>query len=685
MTGALDSWRVRILGMLLLVYLGITGVLAYYRLFWNDELFTVYIARIPSVSGIWAFLATGVEQTPPTFHLLIRVLMLALGEHHMTVRLPSILAMGMVGICMFVVVSRRTSTAYGLIAMLCPILTQAFFYAYEARPYALVLAFSAGSLLCWQSATEGHRRGLSLAGLAATLAAALGSHYYAVLAFLPLVAGEVARSFSRRRVDPAVWLAFCVATTPLLAFLPLLMAGRKLAGTFWARPRWQYMVGFYQNILSPAVRPAPRHRPRTGLLCPGPRRRRPGADAPGHAAAARHEVLAAVAYLALPVVAILLAKLVTGAFTDRYALPAVLGLGHDRLVGSLSSPRRSGHDGRAAGCPAGRLVCGIRRHRTGSAAAAGRQRSARGLPLPADRRSGEHADRDRRPSCLLPADLLRPPGARPTPRVPGRSGRGAALSRYRHGGPRDARIRALDHTPGRAIPSYLSAHPHFLLYADRGPWAWLLSALGATSTGWGSWPSMEALRSFSSIPAPIRVRCTLRSPTPAPGGLTRTYGRGGGSPGRVRSAAYVSTHRGSLGDTTRKPSSSNASTPANLRAVGRLGFARGRPLQPCPVRSILSPPPTLDSGPSAPPLRPSQMPRERIVEQGTGEIRDGRVRGLVKSHERNETPVRRISDALVRPFSVPKIDFRIPPACILMAGFAGAPKRYTCVSTIEVS
>ena len=72
MARALDSWRVRILGVLLLVYLAITGVLAHYRLFWNDELFTVYIARIPSVSGIWAFLATGVEQTPPTFHLLTR-------------------------------------------------------------------------------------------------------------------------------------------------------------------------------------------------------------------------------------------------------------------------------------------------------------------------------------------------------------------------------------------------------------------------------------------------------------------------------------------------------------------------------------------------------------------------------------------------------------------------------------
>jgi hypothetical protein len=484
-TGALDSWRVRILGMLLLVYLGITGVLAYYRLFWNDELFTVYIARIPSVSGIWAFLATGVEQTPPTFHLLIRVLVLALGEHHLTVRLPSILAMGMVGICMFVVVSRRTSTAYGLIAMLCPILTQAFFYAYEARPYALVLAFSAGSLLCWQSATEGHRRGLSLAGLAATLAAALCCHYYAVLAFLPLVAGEVARSFSRRRVDPAVWLAFCVAMTPLLAFLPLLMAGRKLAGTFWARPRWQYMVGFYQNILSPAVVPlllivlvlafyalarAAAGRERTLPVTPPP---------------PRHEVLAAVAYLALPVVGILLAKLVTGAFTDRYALPAVLGLAMIVSWGAFHLL-----DGRAtmgvllaallvgwfvvfAGiAPALQLRQGVSDQR---AVYRFLQTAAPGnMPIVI---AGPHA--------FFQLTYYAPPAL--APRLVYLVDPAEAL-RYLDTDTVDLGMREFGRwTTLRVEPyrAYLSAHPHFLLYADRGPWAWLLSALGATSARLG--------------------------------------------------------------------------------------------------------------------------------------------------------------------------------------------------------
>ena len=326
MAVALDAWRRWILGAILAVYLGIAGLLAHYKLFWNDELFTVYIARIPTVPDVWAFLATGVEQTPPTFHLLSRWVIHTLGEHHVTVRLPSILAVGVLGICLFVVVSRRTSPAYGFIAMLFPLTTQAFLYAYEARPYALVLAFSAASLLCWTSAADGRRRALSLAGLAVTLAAALCSHYYAVLVFLPLAAGELARSLDRRRVDLGIWLAFSVATIPLFVFLPLIQSGRKLAATFWARPQWQQMADFYQHVLSPAS--VPLLVIVLGLAVYGLARASDGGKsaATGAAPPPRHEIVAALGYLALPVVAVLVAKLVTGAFTDRYALPAVLGV-----------------------------------------------------------------------------------------------------------------------------------------------------------------------------------------------------------------------------------------------------------------------------------------------------------------------------------------------------------------------
>lgn len=328
---ALGAWQWWIVGAISLLYLSVTCVLAHHKLFWNDELFTVYIAGLPTLADIWAILATGVEQLPPTFHLLTRLLMGVFGEHHLTVRLPAILGVGVMGICLFVIVSRRTSPGYGLIGMLLPLATQppvaqAYSYAYEARPYGLVLGLSAASLLCWQSATEGRRRILSLAGLTATLAAALASHYYAVLVFVPLAAGELARSLGRRRLDLPIWIAFGLATIPLWLFLPLIRAGRTLATTFWAQPQWAALVGFYHNILSPAAVPFVAI---LLILCLYAVARASAVEkgkVPPPASPPLHEVVAALGYLAIPALALVLAKFVTGAFTDRYVLPAVIGL-----------------------------------------------------------------------------------------------------------------------------------------------------------------------------------------------------------------------------------------------------------------------------------------------------------------------------------------------------------------------
>jgi hypothetical protein len=190
-----------------------------------------------------------------------------------------------------------------------------------------VLGYAALSLLCWQSVDDDRRRILSLAGLSASLAAALASHYYAVLIFVPLAAGEVARTIVRRRLDPWVWLAFALATIPLLVFLPLIQSGRKLplrsgqsldgsTCSFIRTPPRQHrrhlffrgdpvLLTLYAAVRSsigaePKVRPASRIPP--------------------------EEVVAALGYLAIPVLAVLLGKLATGAFTDRYAMAAVLGL-----------------------------------------------------------------------------------------------------------------------------------------------------------------------------------------------------------------------------------------------------------------------------------------------------------------------------------------------------------------------
>jgi hypothetical protein len=96
---------------------------------------------------------------------------------------------------------------------------------------------------------------LALAGLAASLSAALASHYYAVFLVMPLALAEAVRTFERRRLDLAMWLTFAAPAVVLALHLPLLRAGASYSGTFWAPPQWVNVPDFYDHLLAPAVVP----------------------------------------------------------------------------------------------------------------------------------------------------------------------------------------------------------------------------------------------------------------------------------------------------------------------------------------------------------------------------------------------------------------------------------------------
>jgi 4-amino-4-deoxy-L-arabinose transferase-like glycosyltransferase len=293
----------------------------------NDELFTLYIARLPHFRDIWAALSTGAEQTPPFFYAVSRADIKLFGTSGLALRLPELLAFALMCVCMFHIVSRRTSAVYGFLAILLPFMTTAFNYVIEARAYALVLCFSAVALLCWIWATEGRHRLLALGGLAISLAAAISSHYYSVLSIFPLALGEVVRSFRRKRVDVGVWLALVLSLSPLLAFLPLIESARKFAPHFWAKPHWSSMVYFYEHFLL-----TPTATPLLAILLvviASSVFRRPVEDTGGArtlTSVPAHEMGAVLGLLLIPVVGVALAKTVVGAFSDRYALPAVIGL-----------------------------------------------------------------------------------------------------------------------------------------------------------------------------------------------------------------------------------------------------------------------------------------------------------------------------------------------------------------------
>lgn len=256
-SGLLDRRTTWLLAALLLLYIAATVPLACLKFMWLDELFTYSIAGLPNANRIWLALASrGVAPMPPTFYFVTRFTQNLLGPSHFAIRLPELAGFWMASWCLFHYVRRRTGALYGLVGVMALWITGAYRYAYEARPYGLVLGFCGLALVCWQAAPERVHRRRALLGLFGALAGAVFSHYGGVMLLFPLGLGELVRSISRRKVDWPVWLSFCGALVPLLLFLPLLGGSISAYGVaMWSRPTLKSVPSCYGQLLSSAARP----------------------------------------------------------------------------------------------------------------------------------------------------------------------------------------------------------------------------------------------------------------------------------------------------------------------------------------------------------------------------------------------------------------------------------------------
>jgi hypothetical protein len=332
-----------LLALLGLVFLAVTVLLDSKRPLSNDELFTLYISQQRTLHGVWDALLTGAEQLPIFFFAVVRMFTGLFGATPVALRLPETLGFLVMNICTFLFVRRRVPVSYGFVAFVFPAVTDAYYFAFEARPYGLVMGFCGLAVLCWQNASEGRKRPLSLLGTAVFLACAVNSHYYAVLLLLPFGIAEIVRYFERRRFDWALYFAIAVSVFPLVFSLPVIRASSKYSSHFWAKPSWTSLISFYENLLLPAglalmliaIVSGLSIRWRSEDIEEETWKERPPA----------HEFGLAFGFVLLPTVAIFLAKFVTGAFTSRYAIYTVIGLSI-LLAWSLA---RIGRESRALG------------------------------------------------------------------------------------------------------------------------------------------------------------------------------------------------------------------------------------------------------------------------------------------------------------------------------------------------
>ena len=148
-TGTAALWTYLVAGLLAVFYFVTSIQIATHRVFWFDELFTLYIARLPHVSTIWSALGNGVDALPPTYYMVVRLFDSLFGPGDIAARVPSMLAVAVGLLVIFDCARRLTDGLHGLIALSVAICSFLPYYGYEARSYGIYFMFAALALWAW--------------------------------------------------------------------------------------------------------------------------------------------------------------------------------------------------------------------------------------------------------------------------------------------------------------------------------------------------------------------------------------------------------------------------------------------------------------------------------------------------------------------------------------------------------
>ncbi len=326
--------------VLSLLYWLAAGARAMFKEFWFDELVTWHIARLPSIHAIWTAVKGGADQNLPLLHLLVRLSQSIFGASELATRLPGLIGFWVLLLCIYLFLKRRLPVPFTLAAIIFPMLTNAWVYAFEARCYPIVLGGAALALVCWQRAAEAKsRRGLALAGITVGLAMGMLSSITALFVLLPLMAGEVARTMERRRVDVPVWAAFAAAAPAMLTY-PILLAAASSWNVSGMSPDLMAFPRFYTELLETAIFPIVAAAAAVYLVG-----REPGSKDAPYPILPRYEAIALFCFAFLPAAWIFPARVLKHfLFWPRYTLSAVIGV--TALLAVIAS-RASGGSRRA--------------------------------------------------------------------------------------------------------------------------------------------------------------------------------------------------------------------------------------------------------------------------------------------------------------------------------------------------
>jgi 4-amino-4-deoxy-L-arabinose transferase-like glycosyltransferase len=355
-----------------LFYLIAVYILSCTKLLWLDELITLHIARLPNAHAIWGALARGADPNPPLTHLLVHASRRLFGEREFALRLPAVAGYWLGMASLFAFLRRRVPAAWALAGVVLSMAMAAFEYSYESRSYGIFYGFAMAAVLCWSitaDAPNAKIRRLSLLGMGLALALGVCTNYFAVLAFLPVAAGEIVQTYRRaverrlefgtpgwsaaflRAVEWRVWLTMIVAALPLLAFRPLIARSiAQFAPYAWNKVSLDQVTDSYTEMVEVVLYPIlalllvwfvvwmmstmcancrARVRPRWlgGLAT---RRRSSRAAVPVH------EAVAILFLMAYPILGYVVASVRGGMLSPRFVIPVCFGFA---IAGTLAAFR----------------------------------------------------------------------------------------------------------------------------------------------------------------------------------------------------------------------------------------------------------------------------------------------------------------------------------------------------------
>jgi hypothetical protein len=220
------------------------------KLLWFDELITLKSASLPHWRDVSTFYSSGLDTNSPLAALILRAGLILPFSPEIASRLPFTFAFLVMSWCMFGFVHRRYPAGYALAALIFSAYPLLFYFATEARAYALVLAAAGVGLYSWQSAVAGRYRPLSIFCLWIALAFAINAHAFAIFLFIPFAMAQFVQDFRNRKPDWAIWFALALFPIGIVPVLHGELASKKIYGAnFWSKPDLKSMFESYTDLL----------------------------------------------------------------------------------------------------------------------------------------------------------------------------------------------------------------------------------------------------------------------------------------------------------------------------------------------------------------------------------------------------------------------------------------------------